>query len=210
VEILDTSQSAPKWRYTGSMRNARLLHNNIMLPDGKALVVGGGLAFKWTNPVFVPELYDPVTETWTVMATQKASRMYHSTALLLPDGRVLSSGQDFGVYSRYGEIYSPPYLFRGPRPVVTGVPASVSNGAQLQFESPDAADIAKVVLIRPGSATHEIDTDQRNVPMSFQVSGSTITAQVPANVNLVPPGYWMLFAVNGSGVPGVAPWVRIV
>jgi hypothetical protein len=209
VEILDTSASTLKWRYTGSLSHGRLLQNTTMLPDGSALAIGGGLTFKYTDPVFIPELWDPATETWTPMAPQKASRMYHSTALLLPDGRVLSAGQDSGLYGRYGEIYSPPYLFRGARPVVSGVPSQASNGGQLQFASPDAATLDKVVLARPGSATHEVDTDQRNVPLAFQVSGTTVTAQVPANVNQVPPGYWMLFAINNNGVPAVAPWVHI-
>jgi hypothetical protein len=209
AEILDTAQAAPKWRYTGSMNHPRVLPNAVVLPDAQVLVVGGGAAFKYTNPVMVPELYNPVTETWAVMAPQQAGRMYHATALLLPDGRVLSAGQDNGPLARHGEIFSPPYLFRGARPTISGAPASVSQGGQLQFTSFEAADIAKVVLIRPGSSTHEIDTDQRSVPLSFTASGSTVTAQVPGNANEAPVGYYMLFAVNGSGVPSVAPWVHI-
>ena len=66
-----------------------------------------------------------------------------------------------------------------------------------------------MVLIRPGSNTHEIDTDQRSVPLTFTAAGTTVTAQVPTNKNLLPPGYYMLFIVNNNGVPGVAPWVRV-
>jgi hypothetical protein len=191
------------------MNHPRVLPNTVVLPDGQVLVVGGGAVFKYSGPVKVPELYNPVTETWAVMAPQQAGRMYHATALLLPDGRVLSAGQDNGPLARHGEIFSPPYLFRGARPTISGAPASVSRGGQLQFTSPDAADIAKVVLIRPGSSTHEIDTDQRSVPLSFTASGITVTAQVPGNANDAPAGYYMLFAVNRSGVPSVAPWVHI-
>lgn len=111
AEILDTSQASPKWRYTGSMNYARLLPNTVLLPDGQVLVVGGGEAFKYVNPVKVAELYNPGTETWSVMAAQQGSRMYHATALLLPDGRVLSAGQTNGPLARHGEIFSPPYLF---------------------------------------------------------------------------------------------------
>jgi hypothetical protein len=210
AEMLDTSQSAPKWRYTGSLNFARMLHNSVVLPDGTVLIVGGGLQYKYTNPIMTPELYNPATETWSLMAPQQASRMYHSTALLLPDGRVLSAGQDNGPLAKFGEIYSPPYLFRGPRPVVTNSSTQVATGGQLRFDSVDAADLTKVVLIRPGSSTHEIDTDQRSVPLSFQVAGTTVTAQVPANVNEVPPGYWLLFALNSAGVPAVAPWIKVV
>jgi hypothetical protein len=209
AEILDTSLATPKWRYTGSLTYPRILLNTVTLPTGEVLAVGGGAAFKYTNPVLFPELYDPVRETWTVMAPQQASRMYHSTALLLPDGRVLSAGQDNGPLARHGEVFSPPYLFRGARPTVSNAPANVSHGGQLQFTSPEAADLSRVVLIRPGSSTHEIDTDQRSVPLSFSVSGTTVSASVPANVDLAPPGYYMLFAVNSVGVPSVAPWVRV-
>ena len=209
AEILDLSQATPRWRSTGSLNFARMLANTVVLPDGQVLIVGGGAAFKYSGPVKAPELYNPSTQTWTAMAPQQASRMYHATALLLPDGRVLSAGQDSGGLARYGEIFSPPYLFRGSRPTISS-PATVTRGGQLQVTSPDATSITRLVLIRSGSNTHEIDTDQRSVPLSFTVAGSTITAQVPANANQLPLGYYMLFAVNSSGVPCVAPWVRVV
>jgi Galactose oxidase-like, Early set domain/Glyoxal oxidase N-terminus/Kelch motif len=209
AELLDMSQATPRWRSTGSLTYARMLSNTVVLPDGQVLIIGGGAAFKYTQPVKIPELYNPATGTWTAMAAHQASRMYHATALLLPDGRVLCAGQDNGSLARYGEIFSPPYLFRGARPTITNSPATVALGGQLQFTSPDAAALTRVVLIRPGSNTHEIDTNQRSVPLTFTVSGTTVTAQVPASVNLAPPGYYMLFALNGSGVPAVAPWVRL-
>jgi hypothetical protein len=209
AEILDISQATPKWRYTAPMTFARLLANSVVLPNGQVFVVGGGRLFKYTDPVFVPELFDPATETWSLMAPHQAGRMYHSTALLLPDGRVLCAGQDSGSLQKYGEIFSPPYLFHGPRPTISGAPSSVSHGGTLQFTSPEAADLATVVLIRPGSCTHEINTDQRSVSLSFTVSGTTVTATAPTNVDLLPPGYYMLFAVNRSGVPAVAPWVHV-
>jgi hypothetical protein len=191
------------------MNHARLLPNVVTLPNGQVMVVGGGQAFKYTNPVKIPELYNPVTETWTPMAPQQGSRMYHATALLLPDGRVLSAGQDDGPLAKTGELFSPPYLFRGSRPTISGAPNTVSRGGQLQFISPGAADITRVVLIRAGSATHEIDTDQRSVPLTFSAAGDTVGAQVPASANVIPAGYYMLFAVNRDGVPSVAPWIRV-
>ena len=209
VEILDTSQASPRWRSTSSLTHPRLLANSVVLPDGQVLVVGGGRKFKYTDPVLAPELFNPATETWSVLAPQQAGRMYHATALLLPDARVLSAGQDFGTLQRHGEIFSPPYLFRGARPSIAGAPATVSHGGRLQFTSAEASDLSTVVLIRPGSSTHEIDTDQRFVPLSFSVSGTTVTADVPSSVDLAPPGYYMLFVVNRAGVPSVAPWVRL-
>jgi hypothetical protein len=209
AEILDTAQASPRWRYTGSLNYARMLANTVVLPDGQVLIIGGGAAFKYTNPVKIPELFDPTTETWTPMAPHQASRMYHATALLLPDGRVFTAGQDDGALARSAEIYSPPYLFRGARPTISNAPASVTRGSQLQFSSPEAAGISRVVLIRPGSNTHEIDTDQRSVVLSFTTSGTTVTAAIPSSANVAPPGYYMLFALNGDSVPAVAPWIRV-
>jgi galactose oxidase len=209
AELLDLSQSFPQWRSTGSMTYARMLANTVVLPDGKVLIVGGGAAFKYTAPVKVPELYNPATGTWTAMAPHQASRMYHATALLLPDGRILCAGQDNGSLARYGEIFSPPYLFRGARPTIQSSPASAARGSLLQFTSPDAAGLSRVVLIRPGSNTHEIDSDQRSVPLTFSVSGTTVSTTLPTSAHALPSGYYMLFALNGSGVPAVAPWVRV-
>ena len=209
AEILDVSQAAPKWRATAPMTHPRLLANSVVLPDGEVLVVGGGRTFKYTDPVYVPELFDPVTEKWSLMAAHQAGRMYHATALLLPDARVLVAGQDSGALQRFGEVFSPPYLFKGARPSIAGAPATVSHGSRLEFTSAEASDLATVVLIRPGSCTHEINTDQRSVPLPFSVSGTTVTATIPGSVDLAPPGYYMLFVVNRNGVPSVAPWIHV-
>ena len=209
VEILDTSAAQPQWRYTAPMNFPRIHPNAVTLPDGQVLVVGGGAAGKYDGPVRAAELYDPTTETWTVMDSQLAGRMYHSTALLLPDGRVLSAGQDSGGYATMGEIFSPPYLFKGSRPTISGAPGSTGYGQSFSFTSPQAADISKVALIHPGSVTHTVDSEQRYVGLDFKAEGSTITATSPLNGNIAPPGYYMLFAVDSRGVPSVAEWVRV-
>lgn len=209
AEILDTSAAQPAWRYTTPMNFPRIHANPVTLPDGQVLVVGGGAAGKYDGPVRSAELYNPVTDTWTVMESQLAGRMYHSTALLLPDGRVLSAGQDSGGYATMGEIFSPPYLFKGSRPTISGAPESTGYGQSFSFTSPQAADISKVALIRPGSVTHTVDSEQRYVGLDFTSTGSTITATSPLNGNMAPPGYYMLFAVDSKGVPSVAEWVRV-
>ncbi len=209
VEILDTSQTVPTWRYTTPMNYRRVNANAVTLPDGKVLVIGGGSSGAYTGPVTAAEMFDPTTQTWTVMASQLAGRSYHSTAMLLPDGRVLSAGQDHGAYATTAEIYSPPYLFNGTRPTTAAAPDNATYGQSLTIETPEAADITKVTLIRASSVTHEIDTDQRYVSLGFTTSNSTVTASSPSNANIAPPGYYMLFLVNSSGVPSVASWVRI-
>jgi hypothetical protein len=209
AEILDTSVATPAWRSTGSLTYPRQLANLVTLPDGQVLVVGGGAQYRYTDPVKIPELYDPATGTWTPMAPQQAGRMYHSTAILLPDARVLSAGQDNGPLATYGEIFSPPYLFCGARPSITAAPASTPYGRALDISTPDASTIKGVTVIKACAMTHEVDSDQRSIPLTFTAADGKITAQSPANKNVAPPGYYMLFIVNSNGVPSVAPWIRI-
>jgi hypothetical protein len=217
AEILDLTAATPRWQATGSLTHPRQLAQTVNLPDGTVLLLGGGATFKYTGPVKVPELYDPATGRWTTMAPQQGGRMYHATALLLPDGRVMSAGQDSGTLARHAEIFSPPYLFKGARPVIESASATVTRGGSLQVTTPDAASIDRVTLIRPGSTTHQIDTQQRDVPLTFTKPSpptpgasttNIVTATVPSNAHLLPSGDYMLFVVR-AGVPSVAKWVRI-
>ena len=180
-----------------------------MLADGSVLAVGGGLTPNFSNPVRTPELFNPDTRTWKDMAPQVAPRMYHSTTLLLPDGRVLSAGHDKGSYGTTVEIYSPPYLFKGARPTISSAPSSLGYGAGFSVGTPNAAGIDTVALVRPGSVTHGVDFDQRYVPMSFNASGGSLSVTAPPNGNTAPPGWYMLFLVSAAGIPSVASWVHL-
>jgi hypothetical protein len=209
AEILDTSLATPRWRYTGSLTHPRLDANAVILPDGQVLVVGGGARHPYGDPVLVPELYNPATERWVSMAPQQGSRMYHSTALLLPDGRVLSAGQDSGDLATSGEIFSPPYLFNGPRPTIASMPRVVRYGDQFRIATPNPANIRRVSLVRPGSVTHAVDFDQRYVGLRFSAAAGTLTVRAPGSASVAPPGYYMLFLVNRAGVPSRAGWMLI-
>ncbi|MDQ3889014.1 MAG: DUF1929 domain-containing protein [Actinomycetota bacterium] len=211
AEIIDFSQAKPRWRYTASMNNPRMYANAVTLADGTVLMVGGGRGPGiYDNPVYNAELFDPVSETWTVMAAQKAPRIYHSTAVLLPDGRVVSAGQDKGSYQFTAEIYSPPYLFKGARPSITTAPTALGYDQQFSISTPDASSIKRVALVRPGAATHSINFDQRYVDLSFTVKNAgTLTATSPRSANHAPPGPYMLFILSSSGVPSIAQWVEV-
>jgi hypothetical protein len=210
AEILDLSASTLAWKYTTPMNYGRVWANTVLLADGTVLVVGGGASGSYTNPIYTPELYDPVSATWTVMAAQAAPRMYHSTALLLPDGRVLSAGQSQGTKQTTGEIYSPPYLFAGARPTISSEPASVGYGQQFTISTPDFASIKRVALVKPGAVTHSNNFDQRYVDLTYGSNGSGgLTATAPPDSNHAPPGWYMLFILNSAGVPSVASWVQV-
>jgi uncharacterized protein YjdB len=211
AEIIDMSAATPVWSYTGSMTYARYNENLVLLADGTVLAVGGGGGWgEYTNPVFTAELYNPTTAQWTVMASQNIQRAYHSTAVLLPDGRVLSSGSDnMALTEMTYEIYSPPYLFNGPQPLIQSAPTSLVYGASFTITTSDASTITRVALVRPGATTHADDFDQRYVDLAFTLGNGTIQATAPANGSLAPPGYYMLVIVNSSGVPSVMPFLLL-
>jgi Domain of unknown function (DUF4082)/Galactose oxidase-like, Early set domain/Divergent InlB B-repeat domain/Kelch motif len=207
--VIDLNQPSPAWRAVGAMTYARRQLNAVLLPDGKVLVTGGtsGPGFNdTTSPVFAAEMWDPVTELWTLMASATIPRLYHSAALLLPDGRVLSTG---GNGYPDTEVYSPPYLFKGARPTITSAPTAIDYGQSFVISTPNAASIGKVTLIRLPSVTHSFNQSQRLNSLSFSKQSGSVTATAPAAAALAPPGPYMLFVVNTTGVPSVAQIVQL-
>ncbi len=212
--VIDMTQPSPTWRQVASMKFPRAFHNMTLLPDGDVLVTGGGTAldgYDVSKGVLTAELWSPATETFKSLSPASFARLYHSTALLLPDGRVLiaGSGNDGpAVNQTRAELYSPPYLFKGPRPTITAAPDLIQYGSTFTVQTTDAASIASVALIRPGAVTHGFDQDQRFLNLNFTAGAGSLTIQAPANANLAPPGYYLLFIVNTAGVPSFAPFVH--
>jgi hypothetical protein len=213
--VLDMNAPAPTWRTTASMSSGRYMHNLVMLPTGDVLAVGGSkIAYERESEGVLPsEIWDPALETWTTVASLGVPRMYHSTALLLPDGRVLSSGGGHvGAIASYysAEVYSPAYLFKGPRPTITSAPDSVPYGtATFTVNSPEADNIASVSLIALASVTHSIDMNQFYTELSFTKGNGQLSISAPQNGDQVPAGYYMLFIVDKTGVPSVAKIMKI-
>jgi hypothetical protein len=174
----------------------------------------GGTSLGFNDPagsVHAAEVWNPTTGVWTALASNTVTRMYHSTAVLLPDGRVLHTGSGEGqkeVNQRNAEIFSPPYLFKGSRPTISDAPSSVSYGETFKVQSPDAEDIAQVTWVRLGATTHAFDQNQRFNRLEFSGS-SSLSVTAPANANVAPPGHYMLFILNKAGVPSKARIVRI-
>lgn len=209
-EVIDLDASTPAWRYVSSMSIRRRQHNATLLPDGTVLVTGGSSGSGFDNastPVFHAEVYDPTANTWRRLASNTVYRGYHSTALLLPDGRVLSAG---GRNRRTAEVFSPPYLFKGARPAVSAAPDTVMPGTTFTVTTPDAARITKVTLIALGSVTHTLDMNQRLVTLPFTRGTGSLTVTAPTFNSRAPPGYHQLFLVNDVGVPSVGRMVRVL
>jgi hypothetical protein len=217
TEIIDMGAATPAWRYGPNMSQARIEMNAVILPNGKVLALGGSVNDEDTNTASLnADLYDPVSNTFSSAGANAYPRLYHSVALLLPDATVWLAGGNpsRGSYVQQMEIYKPAYLFNpdgtlATRPSITSVPNSIAYGNAFTVATPDAANISSVVLVRNGTVTHSFGLDQREVGLSFTAGSGTLTVTAPPNGNIAPPGYYMLFILNQSGVPSVASFVQV-
>ena len=213
VHIIDTDAPGPHYVAAPSMLRNRVHVNAVILPDRTVVATGGsGIAENALTASTEAEIYDPAANTWTTGARARVPRMYHSIALLLPDARVLTAGSN---PSRRNdemrlEVYHPPYLFRGPRPCIESAPDDLTLGDSFTLHIPDAANVKWLSLVRPMATTHSCDSEQRLIDIAFKHSGvCKLIAHLSDNPNLVPPGHYMLFAVNQAGVPSIAHWLRV-
>jgi hypothetical protein len=188
-------------------------HVSVLLPD-RTVLVAGGSRLDESRELATPEaeIFDPVTETWTVGAPARVLRLYHSVAVLLADGTVITAGSNpaRGDEEYRLERYHPPYLFRGPRPVIDDAPDTVRYGDVVTIACAPTADIKWMNLIRATSTTHGLNTDQRLVDLPFTVTGpTTLDATMTTEANLAPPGPYLLSVTDDAGVPSIARWVRV-
>lgn len=210
---------------TSDMLYSRSQHNLTVLPDGKVLAIGGhssaAALIDLTAPVLPSEMWDPATGEWREMAALARTRQYHSTSLLLPDGRVLVAGGGYcgpctvlDYHEQNAEIYSPPYLFdpRGElaaRPLVSGVPQRLNYGEAFAVTVQSTSAISKAVFIKPGSTTHSHNQDQRLIELTLEPTAEGVRLIAPQNRNLAPPGHYLLFLLDENGVPSLADTVLI-
>jgi hypothetical protein len=202
TESINAGIGTPGWVPSSPLNVARANHNTVLLPDGSMATFGGGRGYDPANLggyITHPdgrerqvELWDPVTRTWRLGPAQMEDRAYHSTAVLLPDGRVMSAGDDYsppvnGTFSRSdtAEIYSPPYLFRdGKRPKITSAPTEAAWGQRFRIKIKrqrtkkrrvgaavakkrvvKQAPVTRAVLMAPDATTHANDMHQRHVEL---------------------------------------------
>ncbi|MEX2554125.1 MAG: galactose oxidase-like domain-containing protein [Actinomycetota bacterium] len=229
---------------TGNLNHGRWYSSAVTLPTGEVLAVSGAdrdavVTSGLERPIREAELYDPETGTWKRMASAGRDRTYHNAAVLLPDGRVLVGGHapfplgapPFAITAHdvapgitanndrdsSFEVFSPPYLFRGPRPAIGGVQRGIAWGEGFTIETPDAGSISEVVLSRLPSAQHVTDSDARTLRLSLTATDGALTAiappsNAPGASAIAPPGYYYLFIMKDTPagpVPSVARIVRL-
>ncbi|WP_354645122.1 galactose oxidase early set domain-containing protein [Kitasatospora camelliae] len=208
--------SLPQGTMTGGVPQTgdqgKMYVSMVLLPDGKVFETGGALHNR-ADPVYEASMFDPGTNAFAPgMATDPVPRGYHSSAFLLPDGRVMAVGDNpgDGTFEHRVSVYSPPYLFKGARPQITAVDSThwtYGSSQRIVTNTP----IVKAELIRPEAVTHSSDPNQRfvDLPMTVNADGST-NLNLTTNPNLAPPGHYMLFVVDANGVPSVASWVHVM
>jgi len=218
AHVIDINPVTPVIQQVASPLYRRHWGNSTVLPDGRVFLSGGSVADN--DPVngvdYTSEIYDPVANTWSEAATAQQMRLYHSSALLLPDATVLTlgGGANGPQLNLNAEVYYPPYLFNADgtpaaRPIISTAPMTTAPAQTIAIGTPDPATITRVTLVKTGSVTHSFDMDQRFLELPFSVSGNELHASLPGNPFLTPPGYYMLFVLDDQGVPSEAAMLRI-
>lgn len=215
-QLINLSTLTPTWGSEFPLLHARVHPNAVLLPDGTVFICGGMEGTAPTPTGGPCELYDPVAGTLSEMADVNYPRHYHSVALLLPSGQVMAAGGASPAGCSLSvndtiELFSPPYLYRGARPVISLLPNLVHHGDSFEIETPDADNIARVTLVWPMAVTHQTDTGQRVITLPFVQSGTgRLTATMPNGLHphsMAPRGYYILFILNGNGVPSEGKFI---
>lgn len=203
----------------GSLSRDRKYGNATVLADGRVWVNGGSSTGNdLVGAALDSELWNPVTNTWTTTASAATVRLYHSAALLLADGTVLTGGGGVPGPLRQmnGEVYYPPYLFKkdgtgefAPRPEIVDAPSAMIGWNQV-FSVEATENIARITLVRAGAVTHAFNNEQRffDLPPISQ-SGNSVTVKSPASINSAPPGFYLLFVWNAAGTPSLAKIIHL-
>lgn len=208
TQIFDYAHRTEGWRRSAPMPTPRANMNVVQVPDGSAYAIGGNSEGAVRQPRQRTMHYDPATGRWRNLAVQATRRAYHSTAVLLPDGRIMSAGDNkAGGGRQLIDFYSPPYLFRGTRPRITRAPQTVRNGQGFAI-STRGPEVSRAVLMAPGATTHANEMNARHIRLAATKTNSGFRARIPSRA-VAPPGYYMLFVLRANGVPSVARWVRI-
>ena len=211
--IADLSDPTPRYSRTAPLHQARMHLNATILADRTVVATGGAAVQEHrADAALNAEIYHPRVRTWTLAAKSRVPRLYHSTALLTQDGKIVTAGsnpmpQDDELRI---EVFWPPYLFRGPRPRCTLTAHRAGYGGRLTATTDDPARLREVNLVRAGATTHAFNTEQRLLDVPFEVVGpERIALRMPTRRNLAPPGWYLVFLVDTDGVPSIGRWVRL-
>ncbi|GAA4262198.1 kelch motif-containing protein [Dactylosporangium darangshiense] len=222
IDIIKLNGENPHFEPGPSLPQPTRYPNLVQLPDDTVLITNGASDYRGRGATdnHTARIYHPDTNTLTYAADPHVGRNYHSAAVLLPDGRVLTVGSDplfrdkkntiSGTFEQRLEIYTPAYLYRGgARPAIGDGPTALTAGQSATYKTGSPDEIAAVRLIRPSAATHMLNTDQRSLILDYKTTVDSVTVTLPTSPALMPPGPYMLFLLNKDGVPSEAKWVSV-
>jgi hypothetical protein len=211
TRIVDLTNPAPAYRAAAPMDHPRMHLSAVILPDRTVLATGGSAMEEMADesPKHA-QIYQPASGTWTHTAESRVPRLYHSVALLTPDGKVITAGSNPArkTEDHRIEMYWPPYLFHGSRPSLRLDSSSAAPGGTVTARV--SSPVREITMMRPSACTHSCDNEQRLLDVSFHSgAANSITLQMPANANLAPPGWYVVFALDHHGVPSVGQWLKL-
>ena len=221
----ESESDIPAWRYTTNMNFKRVMPDAVLLPNKKVLVVNGtekGKSDAGQEPVLIAELYDPENESWVLLNEMEVPRFYHSNALLLSDGTVMTSGTDKEwnkgrEHDEYRiEVFTPPYLMKGSlseggRPDIKNVKLQLQYDEVVSIESDQAEEINSVTIIKSSSVTHSLNTDQRCIELEILgTKKNYLTVRMPNSANFAPPGYYMIFILDKDETPSKSKFIQLL
>jgi hypothetical protein len=221
TDIANLNEAEPHFTPGPDLGQPTRYPNMVITPDNQVIITGGSRGYRGAHEsdLFECHAYNPGTNKLTRLADPSVGRNYHSEALLLPDGRIVTLGgnplygdkedKTPGGFEKRIEIYSPPYLYHGSRPTITSGPTELQRGEAAVFKTPDAASIGSASLVRPSAVTHVTDVEQRLVALGVQRDGDALTLTIPQGAGLLPSGWYMLFVTNTQDTPSVARWVHV-
>ena len=221
TRIVDLLDDDPRFTDGPELEKGTRYPQYSILPDDDVLVSGGSEDYRGRGASNIRQarMYDAKTNEFRRVADPLVGRNYHSGSILLPDGRVMFFGSDSlyadkgntkpGEFEQRVEIYTPPYLFQGSRPTLSGGPKTIERGGSATFSTRQSSSVTSARLIRPSASTHVTDVDQRSIALDFEKTGNGIEVTVPKSRNLVGSGWYMLFVTDDRGTPSKAQWVKI-
>ena len=219
ASIIDVNETTPVISSGGTSNYRRVWADSTVLPDGTVLVAGGSSRYNDPNSqiAYAAEIWNPQDNSWTVVDSTDTPRLYHSTQLLLPDGRVLMAGGNtpgLDAEALTGEVYTPGYLYDNDgtlaeRPTITSGDTTFDWGENIALNVGDGQNISRVTMVGFGAVTHSFDMGQRFLELDFTQNGNELTINAPESANVAPPGYYMVFAIDENGVPSESQIVSV-
>jgi hypothetical protein len=220
--IIDTAAPNPQWVRGPNLAEPTRYPTTVLLPDDQVLVTGGSRYYRGMHGSDNRDtrIYDVATNSFSWAANSITGRDYHSGGILLPNGSILTLGGNslYGnkadtlpqTFNQEIDVYDPPYMFHGTRPSIEAAPKVMKPGHSYLIKVSRASSIQYLRLMRPDNPTHVTDVNARSIAVGLKPAGNgMLEITLPSNPNIIPPGYYMLFAVNHSGVPSASSWVQV-